>query len=332
MTKRLKKQKNLFMIVWIAFLLLIGVFMAIDLGIFNKNAHEITYKEATQWTIVWSTLGLSFAAVIYWLYKEGYMLSPNGDTPWQAASEYLTGYIIELSLSVDNIFVIATIFRTYSIPKIYQHRVLFWGILGALVSRGFMIFFGVVIINQFFWATYLFGAFLIFTALKMAFSGDDEEFDPQNNKIFKSIRKILPVTSILHGDKFVIKRQGILMATPLLIVLIIIEMTDIIFALDSIPAILGITTDPFLVFTSNIFAILGLRSMYFFIANLLDVFHYLKYSLIVILTYVGIKLILAHHYHLSIGLSLSIIGLSILGGIIMSLVMKRINDKKELTQ
>lgn len=320
------------MIIWIAFLLLICIFLAVDLGVFNKNPHEITTKEATKWTILWASVGISFTGVIYWLYLKGYMLSPNGDTPWQAATEYLTGYIIELSLSVDNIFVIATIFRTYGIPKLYQHRVLFWGILGALIARGFMIFFGVVIINQFFWATYVFGAFLMFTALKMAFSGDDEEFDPQNNKVYKSIRKILPVTSTIHGDKFIIKRQGVIMATPLLIVLIIIEITDIIFALDSIPAILGITTDPFIVFTSNIFAILGLRSMYFFIANMLDVFHYLKYSLIVILMYVGVKLILAHHYKLSIGLSLSIIGLSILGGIVASLVMKKINEKKGLAE
>lgn len=320
------------MIVWSAFLILIATFMAIDLGVFNKNAHEITNKEATKWTIVWTTLGLSFSGIIYWLYNEGLMISPNNDTPWQAASEYLTGYIIELSLSVDNIFVIATIFKTYGIPKMYQHRVLFWGILGALVSRGVMIFFGVAIINQFFWATYLFGAFLIFTALKMLFSSDEAEFDPQNNKIYKSIRKIIPVTNILHGDKFLIRRQGILFATPLLIVLLIIEMTDVIFALDSIPAILAITTDPFLVFTSNIFAILGLRSMYFFIANLLDVFHYLKYSLIVILTYVGIKLILAHHYHLSIGLSLSIIGVSLFCGIVASLITKRKYEKKEQIQ
>lgn len=315
------------MIVWIAFLLLIGIFLAVDLGIFNKNPHEITYKEATKWTILWTTLGLLFSLVIYWLYNNEMMTSPDGATPWQSATEYLTGYIIELSLSIDNIFVIATIFRTYKIPKLYQHRVLFWGIVGALIARGFMIFFGVVIINQFFWATYVFGAFLIFTALKMAFSGSDEEFNPTDNKIYRSIRKILPVTSIISGEKFFIRKQGILLATPLFIVLIIIEMTDVLFALDSIPAILGITQDPFIVFTSNIFAILGLRSMYFFLANLLDVFHYLKYSLIVILVYVGIKLILAHHYKLSIGLSLGVIGASILGGIIISLIMNKRNAK-----
>lgn len=315
------------MIIWIAFLILIGIFLAIDLGIFNKNAHEITYKEATQWTILWTTLGLLFSGVIYWLYNKEMMVAPDGATPWQSATEYLTGYIIELSLSVDNIFVIATIFRTYRIPKIYQHRVLFWGIVGALISRGFMIFFGVVIINQFFWATYVFGAFLIFTALKMAFSASEEEFDPTENKMYKMIRKVLPVTSIIDGEKFFIRKQGLLLATPLFIVLIIIEMTDVLFALDSIPAILGITTDPFIVFTSNIFAILGLRSMYFFLANLLDVFHYLKYSLIVILVYVGIKLILAHHYKLSIGLSLSVIGVSILAGIVMSLIMKKRNEQ-----
>ena len=227
--------------------------------------------------------------------------------PLTASIEYLTGYIIELTLSIDNIFVIAMIFKSFKIPKKYQHRVLFWGIVGALLFRGLMIFFGVVLIEQFKWTTYVFGAFLIFTAIRMAFSNDEEEFDPKQSWVYRTIRRVMPVTGRIDGQKFIIKKRGLIIGTPLLLALILIEFTDILFALDSIPAILAITTDPFIVFTSNIFAILGLRSMYFFVANMLDSFHYLKYSLTVILIYVGIKLVLANHYHLPLSLSLGVI-------------------------
>lgn len=312
------------MIIWIGFLLMINLFLALDLGVFNKNPHEITYKEATQWTVVWTSLGLLFSGVIYFLYSKGYMQPPmEGITPWTSATEYITGYIIELSLSVDNIFVIAMIFKSFRIPKMYQHRVLFWGILGALLFRGLMIFFGVVLITKFSWTTYIFGVVLIFTAIKMAFSDDSEEFNPRDSKLYNLIRRWMPLTGEIYNDHFIIKKRGMLIGTPLLLSLILIEFTDVLFALDSIPAILGITTDPFIVFTSNIFAILGLRSMYFFIANLLDSFHYLKYSLTVILTYVGVKLILAHHYKLSIGLSLGVIAVSLLVGILFSLWHKK---------
>lgn len=319
------------MVVWILFFCMIAVFLAVDLGIFNKNAHEISYKEATKWTIVWSTIGILFSGVIYLIYANQWIeISLHTRSPFEASVQYLTGYIIELTLSVDNIFVIAIIFKSFRIPLKYQHRVLFWGILGALVFRGIMIFFGVILIEKFEWTTYLFGAFLIFTAIKMAGSNEENEFDPKNSWINKVVRKIIPVTSRIDNEKFLIRRNGLIIATPLLLALILIEFTDILFALDSIPAILGITTDPFLVFTSNIFAILGLRSMYFFVANMLDSFHYLKYSLTVILIYVGIKLMLANHYHLSIGLSLGIILISIVAGILFSLKYKRehpINNK-----
>jgi len=319
------------MVVWILFFCMIAVFLAVDLGIFNKNAHEISYKEATKWTIVWSTIGILFSGVIYLIYANQWIeISLHTRSPFEASVQYLTGYIIELTLSVDNIFVIAIIFKSFRIPLKYQHRVLFWGILGALVFRGIMIFFGVILIEKFEWTTYLFGAFLIFTAIKMAVSDDDDEFDPKSSWINKVVRKIMPVTNRIDDEKFLIRRNGLTIATPLLLALILIEFTDILFALDSIPAILSITTDPFLVFTSNIFAILGLRSMYFFVANMLDSFHYLKYSLTVILIYVGIKLMLANHYHLSIGLSLGIILISIVAGILFSLKYKRehpINNK-----
>lgn len=316
------------MIVWVLFLCMITVFLALDLGVFNKDAHEISYKEATKWTIAWSTLGVLFSGVIYLIYANQLMaISEHTRTPIEAAVQYLTGYIIELTLSIDNIFVIAIIFRSFRIPLKYQHRVLFWGILGALLFRGIMIVFGVLLIEQFTWTTYVFGAFLIFTAIKMAMSDEESEFDPKKSFIYNAVRKLIPVTGRIDGQKFLFRKKGMLIATPLLLALILIEFTDILFALDSIPAILGITTDPFLVFTSNIFAILGLRSMYFFVANMLDSFHYLKHSLTVILIYVGIKLILANHYHLSIGLSLSVIIVSITAGVLLSIKYKKEHSK-----
>jgi tellurite resistance protein TerC len=307
------------MLVWSLFFVMIGAFLALDLGVFNRGAHVISYKSATRWTMVWVTMAVLFSGMIYLIYQNGWIESHSSIvTPLQASIEYITGYIIELTLSIDNIFVIAMIFKSFKIPLKYQHRVLFWGIIGALVFRGLMIVFGVVLIETFSWTTYIFGGFLIITALKMAFSDDEQEFDPKKSWIYRTIRKIVPVTGRIDNERFMIKKRGLNIATPLLLALILIEFTDILFALDSIPAILSITRDPFIVFTSNIFAILGLRSMYFFVANMLDSFHYLKYSLVVILIYVGIKLILSNHIHLSLTLSLSVIIVSILLGIFFS--------------
>ncbi|MEZ4909650.1 MAG: TerC family protein [Saprospiraceae bacterium] len=308
------------MMLWIYFSIFIVACLAIDLGVFNKNTKQVSNKSAARWSAIWVSLALLFSLVIYWIYARGFDTGTTKTSqPFQAMIEYLTGYIVELSLSVDNIFVIAMIFRSFKIPLKYQHRVLFWGILGAIIFRALMILFGVVIIEKFSWATYVFGGFLIITAIKMAFSDEDEkEFDPKKSWVYKSLRKIIPVTGRVHNEMFIIKRNGMYIATPLLLALVLIEFTDILFAMDSIPAILSITRDPFLVFTSNIFAILGLRSMYFFIANMLDSFHYLKYGLVVILIYVGIKLILSNHYHLSLGLSLFIILSSILVSIFFS--------------
>ncbi|MBK7637364.1 MAG: TerC family protein [Saprospiraceae bacterium] len=312
------------MIVWVLFLCMITVFLALDLGIFNREAHEISYKEATKWTIAWSTLGVLFSGMIYLIYSNQWIeISAHTKSPLEAAIQYLTGYIIELTLSIDNIFVIAIIFKSFRIPLKYQHRVLFWGILGALIFRGLMIVFGVLLIQQFTWTTYVFGGFLIFTAIKMAVTDEESEFDPKKSMIYKLVRKMIPVTGRIDGQKFIIRKRGMAIATPLFLALVLIEFTDVLFALDSIPAILGITTDPFLVFSSNIFAILGLRSMYFFIANMLDSFHYLKHSLTVILIYVGVKLILSNHYHLSIGLSLGVILVSIAAGILFSIKYKK---------
>lgn len=285
------------MIIWSLFILMIGVFLALDLRVFNKNAHEITYKEAGRWTAVWTTLGLSFSFLVYFIYQNNWLGEmAKTSLPLTASIEYLTGYIIELTLSIDNIFVIAMIFKSFKILKVPASCI----ILGN--CRGFIIpwindFFRRGLIEQFKWTTYVFGAFLIFTAIRMAFSNDEEEFDPKQSWVYRTIRRVMPVTGRIDGQKFIIKK-GVSSSELLLLALILIEFTDILFALDSIPAILAITTDPFIVFTSNIFAILGLRSMYFFVANMLDSFHYLKYSLTVILIYVGIKLVLANHYHL----------------------------------
>lgn len=314
------------MIVWILFLVTILIFLALDLGVFNKNAHVISSKEAGIWTTVWVTLSLLFSGVIYWLYTTDYVSNPNNLKPHLAMIKYITGYLIELSLSVDNIFIIAVIFASFRIPRIYQHRVLFWGIIGAIAFRAVMILFGVILINKFSWMTYLFGAFLIFTAIKMMAKKEDEEFDPKKSFIYKLLKKIVPVTPEINSEHFFVKIANKNTATPLFVALIVIEAMDVLFALDSVPAILAITSDPFLVFSSNIFAILGLRSMYFFLANMLEKFSYLEYSLIAILTFVGIKMMIVHYFKFPEWVSLGFIALSLLIGILVS-----INKDKKTT-
>jgi tellurite resistance protein TerC len=309
------------MTVWIIFLIAISIFLALDLGVFNKNPHIISSKEASKWTILWVTLSFMFSGVVYLLYGGDYIANPTNLKPLEASIKFITGYLIELSLSADNIFVIAIIFASFKIPQKYQHRVLFWGIIGAIVFRGLMIFLGVALINRFDWIIYVFGAFLIFTAMKMLFTKEEEEFDPKDSKIYKLIGKIFPVHTEIEGQKFFIRKDNINYVTPLFIALIVIEVMDVIFALDSVPAILAITSDPFLVFSSNIFAILGLRSMYFFLANMIEKFSYIEYSLIAILTFVGVKMLLIHHFpeFFPEWLSLVFIALSITLGVVVSL-------------
>lgn len=314
------------MLAWGIFIAVILIFLALDLGVFNRTPHIISTKEATKWTAIWVTISFLFSGVIYWLYSSGLIANSDNLTPTDATIKYITGYLIELSLSVDNIFVIAVIFTSFKIPQKYQHRVLFWGILGAIVFRALMIFFGIMLINKFSFTTYVFGAFLIFTAYRMLVS-KDESFNPKKSFVYKQIRRFIPITTKMNGEHFFIKLRHINAATPLFIALIIIEFTDILFALDSIPAILAITSDPFLVFTSNIFAILGLRSMYFFLSNMLERFHHLKFSLIAILTFVGIKLILAHHIKFPEWVSLSFIAISLFTGIVVSLKSKVPQDE-----
>lgn len=309
------------MLVWILFTSAIFLFLALDLGVFNRKSHEIKTKEAAIWTGVWASMALGFSGVIWWLFDNNTIANPTGITPDTAVIKYITGYLIELSLSIDNVFVIAVIFKAFSIPKMFQHRVLFWGIMGAIVFRAIMIFFGVTLINKFDWIIYLFGVFLLYTAYKMLRS-DASEFNPKKSFIFKKTRKILPFTAFMQGDKFFIRRMGKRIATPLFMALLMIELTDILFALDSIPAILAITADPFIVFSSNIFAILGLRSMYFLISQMMDKFRFISYSLVVILAFVGLKMLFVHHIDLPEWLSLAVIALSLGTGILMSALIK----------
>ncbi len=306
--------------VWILFIALIIIFLALDLGVFHKNDHVIKTKEAGIWTAVWIAVALSFSGAIHWLFSSGLVENPTGLSPNNAVLKYITGYLIELSLSIDNVFVIAVIFSAFKVPALYQHRVLFWGILGAIVFRGLMIVFGVALINRFEWIIYVFGVFLLYTAFKML-KGDGHRFDPKNSFVFRQIKKVYPITSSMHGHDFFIKRMGVTAATPLFVALIIIELTDVLFALDSIPAILAITADPFIVFSSNILAILGLRSMYFLISRMLEKFRYINYSLVVILAFVGLKMLFSHQLEMPEWVSLTVISVSLLAGVSASLAL-----------
>ena len=309
------------MIVWIIFIAVVIFALILDLGVFNRKPHEIKTKEAAIWTSVWVTCALLFSGVVYLSFENNWIANPTNLTPTNAVLKFVTGYLIELSLSVDNIFIIALIFSSFAIPKMYQHEVLFYGVLGAIVFRAIMIVFGVALITEFSWMIYVFGVFLILTALKLLFSHNEQK-DPHDFKIYKWIAKVYPVTTTIEGDKFFVIKNGVKYATPLFVALIIIELTDVFFAIDSIPAILAITADPFIVFTSNILAIMGLRSMYFLVVGMLDKFKYINYSLVVILAFVGVKMIISHHVEIPEWLSLGVIVLSLAGGMLASKFIK----------
>jgi tellurite resistance protein TerC len=265
---------------WAGFILCILFFLALDLGVFHRGARLVKFKEALRWSIFWCILAILFAIALVPL--RGH----------QEAVEFVTGYIIELSLSMDNVFVIALIFAFFRVSPQYQHRVLFWGILGALIMRGAMILLGAELIRHFQWTLYLFGAFLVFTGIKMLFAGDDG-IEPEKNPVIRLARKFFPVAEGQHNEKFIVRSNGRRMLTTLALVLLMVETTDLIFALDSIPAIFAVTTKPFIVFTSNVFAILGLRSLYFVLAGAIDYFRYLKIGLSVVLVFIGAKMLLA---------------------------------------
>ncbi len=291
---------------WVVFNIFVFAMLALDLGVFNRKAHTPSFREASIWSVVWIALALLFNLGVYlWM-------GP------QRGLEFLTGYLIEYSLSVDNIFVFVLIFSAFAVPSQYQHRVLFWGVLGALVLRGILIFVGAALIERFHWVLYIFGAFLIFAGLRM-FRSEESEVDLENNRILKFVRRFIPVTNTYQGQLFFIYEQGQRMATPLFMVLVLVEFTDLLFALDSIPAIFAVTREPFIVYTSNVFAIMGLRSLYFLLAGVVQKFVYLRYGLAAILTFVGVKILLEDFLHVSNVVSLLVIATTLAVSIIASL-------------
>lgn len=302
---------------WVGFNAFVLLMLAIDLGVFHRHAHEVSIREAGIWTSVWVILSLMFAAGVY------HFMGAD------AGLEFLTGYLIEKALSVDNIFVFVLIFTYFRVPSRYQHRVLFWGILGALVMRGSMIAAGAFLIRQFHWIMYVFGVFLIYSGIRMALH-KEHEIEPEANPVLKLVRRFVRVTPHYTGQRFFVREtmNGRLRiaATPLFVVLVLVETTDLIFALDSIPAIFAVTQNTFLVYTSNIFAILGLRALYFLLAGVIEKFHFLNVGLSVVLSFVGLKMLLQDVVHIPIGLSLGIIGLLLAGSIAASLLFPKIPE------
>lgn len=302
---------------WVGFNLFVLLMLALDLGVFHRHAHEVSVKEAGIWSAIWIALALAFNGLIYLFWDR--MMPGSAYSNGDAALAFFTGYLIEKSLSVDNIFVFVLIFTTFAVPAAYQHRVLFWGILGALVMRAALILVGAALLKEFHWIIYLFGAFLSFTGIKMAFHRN-EELHPEKNPVVRLFRRLMPVTDSYQGEKFFVRQAGTLMATPLFIVLLLVESTDLIFAVDSIPAIFAVTNEPFIVYTSNVFAILGLRSLYFVLAGMVHKFHYLKLGLSVVLTFVGIKMVLLDIYKIPTALSLGVIATVLTISILASLL------------
>lgn len=302
---------NVSIFFWIGFHLFIFLMLALDLGVFNKRAHKVAVKEALIWSGLWISLALLFSI---------FVLHEFGKTK---ALEFLTGYVIEYSLSVDNIFIFILIFTYFSVKAQYQHKILFWGILGALIMRGIFIFAGVTLINRFHWIVIIFGGFLVVTGIKMLFQ-KETSVDPEKNPLVKVFRKFFPVSETLHSSKLFIRQEGKLYATPLFLVLLVIESSDLIFAVDSIPAILAISKDTFIVYTSNIFAILGLRSLYFAVSGIMAYFRYLKFGLAIILAFVGLKMLASYiHFEIPILLSLAVIISILVISILASVLIKK---------
>lgn len=304
---------------WTIFVAAILFFLALDLGVFHRKAHVVGFREALAWTTTWFTVAICF----------GLFIAPQMVENWTSVQrdEFITGYIIELSLSMDNVFVIALIFSYFKVPPQYQHRVLFWGILGALVMRGVMIWLGTELINRFHWIIYVLGAFLLFTGIKMVFAKDEAEIEPEKNPVIKLTRRFFPVSPNYEGQKFLTRMNGRRALTPLALVLVMVETTDLIFAVDSIPAIFGVTTNSFIVFTSNVFAILGLRSLYFVLAGAIGFFRYLKVGLSLVLCFIGAKMLAEAWIDVDTKLSLMIVATIIITSILMSIIAAR-RDKR----
>lgn len=298
------------LILWITFNIFVLGMLAIDLGIFHRKAHAVSIKEASAWSLVWVTLAMIFNLGIYLTWGP------------EIALEFLTGYVIEKSLSVDNLFVFLMIFQYFNTPAEYQHRVLFWGILGALILRAIFIAAGAALLNNFHWMIYVFGGFLVVTGIKMYFQGD-EKIEPEKNPVVRLFERCVPIIKEYDGQNFFVRRDGKRYATLLMLVLVVVETTDVIFAVDSIPAIFAITKDPFIVYTSNVFAILGLRALYFMLAGVMEMFVYLKVGLSIVLCFVGVKMMLVDIYKIPIGVSLGVIGGVLLLSILASWWVKR---------
>ena len=297
-------------ILWSSFSFFVLGMLALDLGVFHRKSHAVSVREALTWTGVWIALAMAFNLFVYYYFDK------------EKALEFFTAYLVEKSLSIDNIFVIIMIFSYFRVPDSYQHKVLFWGIFGALVMRIIFIFAGIELIHKFHWLIYIFGGFLVFTGLRMVL-GEDKPMEPEKNPLVKIVRRLFPVTNSFEGDKFFVKREGKNWATPLFVVVILIEATDLIFAVDSIPAIIAISEDTFIVYTSNVFAILGLRSLYFALAGIEKYFKYLKFGLAAILVFVGVKMCIVDFYKIPVEVSLIVIAFILTLSMIASVVVKR---------
>jgi tellurite resistance protein TerC len=303
---------------WVAFFVFIAAMLALDLGVLQRKAHAVSMKEAIAWCIVWVTLAMSFGGVIWW-WRGG-----------ELGQQFIAAYLIELCLSVDNVFVFILVFAYFKVAPQYQHRVLFWGIIGAVVMRAVFILVGVSVIARFHWVLYLFGAFLVYTGIKMALPGDSQvDVDPNHNAAVRLFRRFFPVAPHNEGGRFFVQHEGRSMATPLFIVLIVIETTDLVFALDSLPAVLAITKDGFVALTSNIFAILGLRSLYFALSGIMQLFRFLKVGLAVILIFIGTKMLIEHWVNISTTVSLGVIGGVLATSILTSLLIKPAPEKSK---
>ncbi len=326
------------LLAWGGFLLLIAIFLALDLGVFHKTNETPTAKSALKWTGIWFSVAMTFNIAVYFIYEAHFLglgLTGGGDSGLdmlagkEAALQFFMGYIVEQSLSLDNIFVMALIFKFFRVAGDMQHRVLFWGILGAIVLRITMILLGAALVTSFKWSIQIFGVILVYTAIKMAMSKGDDDFDPEQSSVVKLARRLIPISPKPDGAKFFTDVDGKRVATPLFLVLLVIEGSDVVFAVDSIPAVFGVTREPFIVFTSNIFAILGLRSLYFALASMLRQFAYLKYSLIAVLLFVGVKMLISIWYHIDSVVSLGVIVGTLAAGVVASRVLKKEDDVDE---
>lgn len=316
-------------LLWVGFLLLIFALLALDLGVFHKNPHAITTREALGWTVVWVIVSMIFNVGVYYIYSAGWFGEGEADAGRDAAIKFFTGYLVEKMLSLDNIFVIAAIMGAFRVPSEAQHRLLYWGVLGALVMRGIMIFAGIAALREFWWLIYPLGGLLFFTGAKMLSLGDDEEEAevPKDNILVRLVRKMVPVATEFEGIRFFTRVDGRFAVTPLLLALVAVEATDVLFAVDSVPAVFAVTLDPFIVFTSNVFAILGLRSLFFALQSMLDRFKYLKPAIALILVFIGLKMVAQHHYKLAPAISLSVIASILTVGVVVSLMRERSERK-----